>query len=322
MELSSGCGVCGKKDGVLCCSGCKVMMYCGVEHQIAQRQEHKSACSAIRRCRVDMEKEEKALRDHPGNPFTYGVGNFWTILSTRPYMRSRAALCNTMSFVNNVQSLQEQLNVLMETLRLCRGDNMGARDVIPGLMIRLQQDQECYDFLKWWATTGQNNDYDWGNTTLPYLDIKNANPLEPVDMFCGKLIDLTHIVSVTLVKVKVLQVILTSMGPPGSVAHMLGLGLQPSSIAKNPNITNCDDGQLEGEQLKAQIRALYEDVQELNPHFWPALLNPGEHLEVQTPIFSIGSVEQMRVVLNLTYEAWYEAPGAIAFIEMAVAGEL
>ncbi|KUM66571.1 hypothetical protein ACN42_g541 [Penicillium freii] len=323
MSLPSGCGVCSKEDGVLRCSGCKVMMYCGVEHQTAHRQEHKSACSAIRRCRVAMEKEEQALRDLPDNPYTYGVGNFWKILETRPYMRSRAALSNTMSNVGTAESLEAQLDLLMENLRLCRGDNMGSRDVIPGLMIRLQQDQECYDFLKWWATTGQNRDYDWGNTTLPYLDIKNANPLEPVDMFRGKLINLPHIVSVTLVKVKVLQVLLTSMRPAdGSIAHMLGLRVKPSTIAKNPNIANCEDAWLQSVKLKAQIRALYEDVHQLNSYFWPALVDPGEHLEAKTTMFSVGSVEQMRMTLNLTYEAWQEAPGAIAVIQMAIEGKL
>ncbi|KAJ5372374.1 Zinc finger MYND-type [Penicillium concentricum] len=316
MSLPSGCGVCGKKDGVLRCSGCRVMMYCGVEHQTADRQEHKSACSAIRRCRVAMEKEEHALRAHPGDIFTHGVGNFWKILETRPYMGVRAALPRTMSLARNVESLQAQLGILMEDLRLCRGDNMGSRDVIPGLMIRLQQDQECYDFLKWWATTGRDDNYDWGNSTLPYLDIKNANPLESVDMCCDRMIDLSHMI-------KVLQVLFKNMGSPdGSTARMLGLGLKPSTVAKNPNIANCGDGRLEIVKLKAQICTLYEAVHKLNPHFWPALVNPGEHLEAKPVMFSIGSVEQMQLTLNLTYEAWHEAPGAIAVIQMAIEGNL
>lgn len=117
-------------------------------------------------------------------------------------------------------------------------------------------------------------------------------------------IDLPHLVSVTLVKVKVLQVILTRMrSPDESVAHMLGLRLKPPTIAKNPNIANCADGSLEGVRLKAQIRVLYENVHKLNPHFWPALVNPGGNLEANTTMFSIGSADQMRVALNLTYEA-------------------
>ncbi|KOS38461.1 hypothetical protein ACN38_g10722 [Penicillium nordicum] len=322
MTPPSGCGVCGKEDGVLRCSGCKVMMYCGVEHQTAHRGEHKSACSAIRRCRVAMEKQEQALRALPDDPYSYGVGNFWKILETRPYMQARVALCNIMSSIGNVESLEAQLGLLMENLRLCRGDNMGSRDVIPGLMIRLQQDQECYDFLKWWATTGRNHHYDWGNTNLPYLDVKNANPLEPVDMFRGNS-NLPHIVSLTLVKIKVLQAILTGMrSADESITHMLGLRPKPSTIAKNTNIANCQDAPLEGAKLKAQIRALYESVKKLNPHFWPALMDPGEHLAAKPTMFRIGSVEQMRMTLNLTYEAWQEAPGAIAVVQMVMEGKL
>jgi hypothetical protein len=109
-----------------------------------------------------------------------------------------------------------------------------------------------------------------------------------------ELIDLPQIVAVTLVKVKALQVLLTSMeSPDGSAAHLLALGLKPSAIAKNPNIANCDDKPLEIVKLKAQIRALYEAVHKLNPHFWPALLNPGKHLEATPMMYSIGSVQHM-----------------------------
>ncbi|KAI2742445.1 hypothetical protein DTO013E5_3627 [Penicillium roqueforti] len=324
MPLPSGCGVCGKDDRVLRCSGCRVMLYCSVEHQTAHRRKHKSACSAIRRCRITMENEERVLRDHPDNIFTYGIGHFWKIHETRPYMRYRAALSDTMTAVNHVESLQKQLNILIDNLYLSRGDNMGSRDVIPSLMIRLQQDQECYDFLKWWATTGQQDDYDWGNNTLPYLDVRNANPLEPVDIFCGRWIDLPHLVAVTLVKVKVLQVLqglLEDMGRPDGMTHMPELGFCPSTISNNPNIITCDK-RVEIGRLKAQIRALYNDVHKLNAHFWPALMNPGKHLDAKPMRFSVGSVEQMQMALNFTYEAWDEAPGAIAIIKKCSEGKL
>ncbi|KAJ5970885.1 uncharacterized protein N7479_000803 [Penicillium vulpinum] len=323
MSLPSGCGVCGKKDGALRCSGCKVMMYCGVEHQKAHHREHKSACTAIRGCRVAMEKEEQVVRELQGDIFTNGIRNVWLTSETRLYMLSRASLSNEMATIRNVESLQAQLDILMEDLQLCRGDNTGSRYAIPGVMIRLHQDQECYDFLKWWATAGQNHDYDWDNNTLPYLDIKNANPLEPLDVFCDGLINLPHRVAVTLVKVKVLQVIFTEMGPrDGSTARMLGPRSDYSTIAKNPNIANCDDKWLEIVKLKGQIRTLYEAVHKMNSHFWPALVNPGEPLRANVLIFAVGSVEEMQLALRLTYEAWNEAPGAIAVIKMAIEGKL
>lgn len=92
-------------------------------------------------------------------------------------MQARVALSNELSSVSNVESAQAQLYILMGSLQLCRSDNMGSRDVIPGLMICLQQDQECYDFLKCWATAGQDRSYDPDDLTAPSLNIKNANPL-------------------------------------------------------------------------------------------------------------------------------------------------
>jgi hypothetical protein len=115
MLLSSGCGVCGKKDGVRLCGGCKVMPYCGVEHQASDRAAHKSACGAIKRCRLDMEAKEQALRDHPDDDFKYGVGRFFKILSTRPYMKARADYGAALSYVWNAESVQKQLETLLGT---------------------------------------------------------------------------------------------------------------------------------------------------------------------------------------------------------------
>ncbi|KAJ5154330.1 uncharacterized protein N7500_009769 [Penicillium coprophilum] len=137
------------------------------------------------------------------------------------------------------------------------------------------------------------------------------------------MVDLPHMVAMTLIKAKVLQVLFTKVGSPdGSTAPNLGFGLESSTIAKNPNVVNCGDKWLEIVKLKAQIRALYKAVQKLNPHFWPALVNPDEHLNAKPMMFSIGSVEQMQMTLNLTYEAWHEAPGAIVVIELAIEGKL
>lgn len=77
--------------------------------------------------------------------------------------------------------------------------------------LRLQQVQDSYDFRKWLATTGQNCNYDWSNNTLPYLDIPNDSPFEPIDMFSDK----------------------SRLRP------------KSSTITKNPNVVNCDIGWVE-----------------------------------------------------------------------------
>lgn len=74
---------------------------------------------------------------------------------------------------------------------------MGVRDVAPALDLRLGKDQECYDFCKWWATTGQEGNYDSGNLDNPYLDVKNADVFEPLpENLVGKWPSLSHSVAI------------------------------------------------------------------------------------------------------------------------------
>ena len=67
IALPSGYGTCGKKQDLLLCSGCKVMPYCSHEHQANHRPWHKTACNAIKKCRVAMQNEESTLNNHPGD---------------------------------------------------------------------------------------------------------------------------------------------------------------------------------------------------------------------------------------------------------------
>lgn len=162
------------------------MYYCGREHQMLDREDHKGACNAIKKKQKAVSLEERELRDNPGdfmtpaNLFEEQVGHFWGILETRDYMRARYALVEALLKVKTYASVKAAHDHIMDMLRLCRSDNMGVREQVPWLKLRLGRDQECYDFCVWWATTGQERDYDWGNMDLPYLDIKNADILEPV----------------------------------------------------------------------------------------------------------------------------------------------
>ncbi|OAA33984.1 Zinc finger, MYND-type [Metarhizium rileyi] len=57
---------------------------------------------------------------------------------------------------------------------------MSLRGIIPSLYIRLGQDQSAYDFMKWYATTGQGPDYDWDDVYLPFLHLHGEDALEPL----------------------------------------------------------------------------------------------------------------------------------------------
>src|SRR5215471_18139118 len=135
--LTSCCGICNSTENLLRCSRCKVMRYCNRQHQVTHHPAHKSACNAVAKRRDILDAEEQTLRTHPGDMFTpadvftTSVGHFWGILDTRDYMRARFALVEALQKIKTHDSVQAQLDHLLDMLRLCRGDNMGVRDLVP-----------------------------------------------------------------------------------------------------------------------------------------------------------------------------------------------
>jgi hypothetical protein len=166
--LTSQCTICGKQEDLSRCGMCKVQRYCGRLHQEQDRATHKTACIQVKKTRAAMEEEERKLRDippdlfMPANVFEEKAGIFWNIYETRSYMRSRYALVEALIKVNTYDSIQAAYEHLRDMLRLCRGDNMGVRHLVPSLLLRLGRDQDAYDFIKWYGTQGEDASYDWG----------------------------------------------------------------------------------------------------------------------------------------------------------------
>lgn len=67
--------------------------------------------------------------------------------------------------------------------------------------------------------------------------------------------------------------------------------------------------------LSSQVDQLYQAVKKANRHFWPAMLNPNRHLQARPEAYSQGSVEEMQIMLQYSYDSWRETPGAIEVIE-------
>jgi hypothetical protein len=210
-ELQHRCQHCQEhKDNLSICSGCKVVRYCSKEHQTQDWPKHKASCKEVKKGRTKVEKEEHAIRNArpdfmtPANAFETDVGHFWGIHSTRPYMRARYSLVETIHRVGTLDGVTEALGHMHDLLRLCRSDNMGVRYAMPCLMLQLDQDQECYDFIKRYETEGQRGDYDWGNMDLAFLDVKNANVLESVNFLDHRYGDTPRIAAILLLKMKLL----------------------------------------------------------------------------------------------------------------------
>lgn len=272
-----------------------------------------------------MDLEEQKLRNQPDDGdmfapthvFEEHVGHFWGLPHTRPYMRARYALIEAILKIRTHLAVVAALDHVTDCLRLCRGDNMGVRDFVPALLLRLGRDQECYDFVKWYATTGKRDDYDWGDMDEPYLDLKDADILESPQYLCTKYADLSNCVTITLLKIRLLLAVRA-----GSEGWKELLESSPTFDLivgdTRRNLTGDFETELAEEVaglMKYQVKALYEAVDKANVHYWPALINPGRHLDARPPYHSRGTKEGMQMVLKQTYDAWRETPGAIEVIK-------
>lgn len=192
---------------------------------------------------------------------------------------------------------------------------MGVRDLVPALLLRLDRDQECYDFVKWYATTGKDSHYDWGNMDEPYLDIKDADLLESPLYMCRHYLNLSHVVSITLLKIKLLLAVRA-----GSKGRDILRSSQVFNRIENVAIQSTTGDSQGGiaeviKVLKLHVNMVYQAVDDSSVHFWNALISPGRHLEARPQLYGHGSVEEMQLVLQQSYDAWKETPEAIEVIK-------
>ena len=77
--------------------------------------------------------------------FEQDAGHFWGIIETRPYMRARLGLAQTLVELGRVD---EALAHFRELLRLNPVDNQGVRDLLLGELVRARRDDEAATLLR------------------------------------------------------------------------------------------------------------------------------------------------------------------------------
>ncbi|KAI8623570.1 hypothetical protein F5Y19DRAFT_468400 [Xylariaceae sp. FL1651] len=327
LALKSGCPVCypslRQETQLRLCSGCKVVYYCCSNHLMEHLTQHEAKCTSIAKSRAKLDKEEATLRAYPGNPFETGVGRFWALHETRDYMRARFAAANALLQIDTIKAIKKALAHFQDMLRLCRSDNLGIRDIIPGLLLRLGREQECYDFLKWWATIDDkhhyNGRYDWGDISLPYLDIHGADVLEAVDTFAGRL-SLSQLVILTLLKLRLYldmesydpeNLEFGDYWPPPPTQFMRPIGETVKKKIKT--ITESDVLDI-SETLKTQYQALFRLVHKKNPHFWDGLVDASDDTPSPPSEYCPGSPEEAIFAVYQCKKAWEESEDAIIMV--------
>ncbi|SPJ72155.1 uncharacterized protein FTOL_01883 [Fusarium torulosum] len=321
------------------CTGCMVVYYCSTAHQTLDRNRHKKGCNTIKKARKTLDKEEQELRNNPGdifmpaNIFENGVGHFWGILETRTYMRARYNMvdCLLQTFGapgGHKEAVRQGLDNPLDMLRLSRSDNMGVRDIVPHLYLRLDRDQEVYDFLKWYATTGTESNYDWGDMDNPYLDVKDADVLEePLDAWSnGRFLSLSHVAAVILIKVRVLLDLQAAQSTfralkgtmPPEIIDLIRGQLIGSVVQSRPEIFKMTTEEISSliQTIKDQIIVLYQSANIYNAHFWRLMLNNAIAASQQRPgMYSPETKEEACLTIGYCLASWVETPGAFELMK-------
>ncbi|POS80317.1 hypothetical protein DHEL01_v201300 [Diaporthe helianthi] len=299
---------------------------------------HKDLCIPTKRARTKFSKEEISIRNDPGDGgfilparvFEEHAGHFWGIIGTRNYMMRRFDFVNTMleSFPSHLVALQTAVDHIMDMMRLNRSDNMGLRELVPALMLRLGRDQDAYDFVRWWATCSLDEDYDWGDMALPHLDTRGADLLEEPKWWTGSVRELSHASVVVLIKLRVLltlrdlqntpRALQNSRLPREIVDQVRCELLADSLLAGRRGLASADTPKLAAmiERVRNQILALYVAVDAANTEFWLLLLGAASHADENLVLgkpaaYSIGSVEEAELIASYNFMAWEETPGAV-----------
>lgn len=310
---------------LLRCQGCHVTHYCGRDHQAVDRENHKRPCNDIKKAQQKLDLEEMKLRNlppdlvTPARLFEEHAGHFWGILVTRNYMRARYVLIEALLKVKTYAAVKAAHDHAMDCLRLCRSDNMGVRNMVPALKLRLGRDQECYDFIKWHATTGQEAKYDWSDLKNPFLDLKGEDVFENLPPnVTQRFASLLHTVALTLLKLRLKldlrslqQSSVTGTKLPQEIMDNIREQLVGEIVSGRKDIMDATDLTPLDQMLDKQIQALIEGVKSQNPRFWNGLLRPEGHLTAHIEAYSPGSVQEMQLALQLSFDSWIETPGAM-----------
>src|SRR5580704_11095217 len=126
------------KDALEICADCADAHVLLAEHARSRKE-------AMRLYEQGVAAGERALGP---NAFQQHVGHFWGVLETRPYMRARHGLAQSLWTAGR---RDEAVQHLQDMLRLNPGDNQGLRYTLAGFLLFLDRDDDLARLLQQYA---------------------------------------------------------------------------------------------------------------------------------------------------------------------------
>ena len=342
-STSFQCSNCSKEEAEKRCSRCTAVRYCSKECQKEHWEHHKGYCNEIKKLLRKVVVEREPLRRYedwfgsdPYDLFEDNVGHFWGLVEPRNYCRARHALSMRLHEcgIKNNSKLALELCVehLLDLVWLNRGDNLGVRSLIPGILCALGETQEAYDFLKWWQVCDPDGRYDWGNLELPYCNLKDEDIFEDLSILCfHKYTDAFSFVSLFLIKYKVMlqlekekfsyEAFLlgthSRIGEVSPVRKISGV----SVVLQNIKRLIAPGTNKKIKILKQHLVELAKRIDEGNKFVIPGLLNSADLLAHPQPQYtSPGTQNEAHSVTICETDHWQSTPGIHKYLKNLYVG--
>ncbi|KAM0426291.1 hypothetical protein ACHAPT_008331 [Fusarium lateritium] len=319
------------------CSACLAVRYCSHEHEAAHRSQHESVCNKIKEARTKLAKEEDRVGNvvtgsmAPADAFEMHADDVWNHGSRyNKYLDARFALAERLRLLGTLDGVQEAFghvkDMLMRGRPLLQGELklMVLQDVMPAMMLRLDLDQECYDFVKWRAARGKDD------RIMPYLgadvleepDFMGESCFDAVELSCGAAVLLLKLkLLVDIRNLKMTRKVLVSRRLPYDTREAIELSVLRSPLSVKLRRESPDSLLTIATRLMDQTRQLGTKLVELHNSFMFCLLDPDEALCVKRrgrgSRFYTHFWKHTAVHMQNLYAAWWETEGVLDMLNAA-----
>ena len=160
---------CGDSGVLLLCNGCKMVKFCSRECQREYWSVHKEYCEGIQMMESTMESKRAEAIERMGVDAFEGENarNVWGNVFGRVYCYARRFVADAyfeMAHEEDYDHIYETgLAHYLELLRLNHTDAQGLRKTVPFVLIKLEREDDCYNFVKWWMSKDANGEHDWSH---------------------------------------------------------------------------------------------------------------------------------------------------------------
>lgn len=345
--LISGCAFCREQSGKLYdCGHCRPFTYCCKDHFLRDRASHGEFCDLIEESRLRVKELKHELVADNEDPFHNHLGHFWGFPKTKDFLLELSKLVELHEPIKHRTAVVRQLVFAFHIMYMGGTDDLDFRFKVPALMMRINRDQECYDFMKWRNALKREC---LTKTSLEHMRVRFANPeifnsripdtrrssvgyrsdprqdpagyrrenvLESPAIF-DEATPVMTLIPLCLVKIKfILEIQRLQLAaeanadkPLSAIVDTLKKIPHNDSIAERDKLMRSEDKRRTAiNKLKGHVLELYRRVRDRNPLVWKGIL--GWALEGEGMDLADGDTKEVK----FNRESWVETPGAIPLL--------